>query len=171
MSRAVHAFPLAAGASPAVRFPRLVAEDLNGDRHELPHRQPGTLALYLIAYAQDQQADVDPWLTAALRLAWRHPGLRVYELPTLSTRWARMRWLVDGGMRRGVRDRAARARTITLYLDKPGFNAALGVTTEATIHALLVDADGVVVWRRAGALDAAAEDALAREVAGRLGGA
>jgi hypothetical protein len=38
----------------------------------------------------------------------------VYELPVLSTVYRPARWLIDGGMARGVGTDSARARTITV---------------------------------------------------------
>lgn len=158
------------GAAPApdVRFPTLVTDDLNGQRQELPHGLPGELKLFVVAYRMEHQRDVDPWITAALRLEQRHAAFRVYELPTLSQRWASAKQWIDDGMRSGIPDRAARARTLTLYLDTEAFNRALALTTQRDIHALLVDADGRVVWRRTGPPDEGTAMALAVEVEARL---
>lgn len=153
-----------------VTFPELVTSDLNGATQRLPHGLPGELKLFLIAYQREQQAELDPWLTLALRLERAHPGFRVYELPTLSAEWGAAASFIDGGMRRGIPDPQARARTLTLYLDKDGFNAALALPREDQVYALLVDRTGAVVWRSAGPLDAAADAALTATVRGRLGG-
>jgi hypothetical protein len=53
-------------------------------------------------------------------------------------------------MRAGINDRAARQATITLYLDKRAFRAALRLPHEGTIYALLVDRMGQVHWRADG---------------------
>lgn len=146
----------------------LVTSDLNGATQRLPQGLPGDLKLFLIAYQQGQQRDVDPWLTLALGLEGAHPGFRVYELPTLSAEWGAAAGFIDGGMRRGIRDPEARARTLTLYIDKAGFNRALALPSEDQVYALLVDAAGDVVWRGAGRLDAAAGAAMTDEIRRRL---
>jgi hypothetical protein len=151
-----------------VQFPAITTDDLNGMARRLPDGVPGDLKLFLIAYEREQQADIDPWLTVALRLERAHAGFRVYELPTLARRWALARRWIDGGMRGGIPDRTARARTLTLYLDKDDLARALHLPDEHQVYALLVDRDGRVVWRRAGRPDEAAARALADEVGARL---
>ncbi|MEZ4400814.1 MAG: hypothetical protein R3B06_12390 [Kofleriaceae bacterium] len=158
----------ASPTAPAVRFPALVTDDLNGDRQKIPATLPGQLKLFLIAYQREQQADLDPWLTIGLGLERRHAGFRVYELPTLSARWQVARGWIDDGMRRGIPGREARARTLTLYLDTAAFNRALALPDDRSVYALLVDASGAVVWRQAGRPDDASAATLGREVAARL---
>ncbi len=168
-SPAPTAGPAAPSPTPAgVRFPDLVTEDLNGERQEVPNRLPGDLKLFLIAYARQQQGDLDPWLTLGLGLEGRHPGFRVYELPTLAASWQAARAWVDNGMRSGIRERAARARTLTLYLDKDQFNRALELPSERDVYALLIDASGHVILRHAGRPDDAAAAALTAMVADRI---
>ncbi len=70
-----------------IRFPALVTKDLNGDVQRIPDGLPGELKLFLVAYRQRQQLDIDPWLTLGLRLERVHAGFRVYELPTLARSW------------------------------------------------------------------------------------
>ena len=49
-----------------------------------------------------------------------------------------------------IPDPAARARTITLYLDKERFRQALGLPDEEHIYLLLIDRDGRVHWQTRG---------------------
>lgn len=149
-------------------LPALVTKDLNGDVQRIPDGLPGELKLFLVAYRQRQQFDIDPWLTLGLRLERVHAGFRVYELPTLARSWGLVSGWVDGGMRGGIRDPEARARTLTLYIDKEPFNTALELPTEDQVYALLVDASGGVVWQAAGRPDDASSAALTAEVERRL---
>ena len=164
------AAPAAPAPAPGRSFPSLVTKDLNGAAQRVPEGLPGELKLFLIAYQREQQADIDPWLTLALRLEGAHPGFRVYELPTLSAKWGAVSGFIDDGMRRGIPDPRARARTLTLYLDTDRFNQALALPGTDQVYALLVDAAGEVVWRGAGQLDDPAADLLTTEVRRRLGG-
>ncbi|MDR3747630.1 MAG: hypothetical protein P4M04_05705 [Acidobacteriota bacterium] len=68
------------------------------------------------------------------------------------------RWFIDSGMRRGIPDPNARARTITLYIDKKPFEQALQLPTEKTVYALLVDRSGKVLWLGASMSTLAAQD-------------
>jgi hypothetical protein len=85
---------------------------------------------------------------------------RAYELPVLSLAYRLARPFIDGGMRAAIPDPAVRRRTITLYLDKVAFRAALGVPDEDRIHVRLVDRAGATHWRAYGRWDAAKAAAL-----------
>lgn len=65
-------------------------------------------------------------------------------------------------MRAGISDCAAREATITLYLDKRVFPAALQLPSEDTVYALLVDRAGYVLWRAEGVITDEKERALQR---------
>ena len=55
------------------------------------------LALFaVVAFARDQQADVDGWMPLLRSIAQRRPDVRVYELPTLA------RSLGTGGVNGGL---------------------------------------------------------------------
>ena len=88
------------------------------------------------------------------RFQWA-ASFRYYELPTIDKLNPVARWFINSGMRRGIPDANARARTITLYLDKPSFRKALDLPDEKQIYALLVDRSGCVLWRAEGDFDEA----------------
>jgi hypothetical protein len=130
----------------------------------LPGDFGGRANLVLVAFQRGQQADVDTWFAQARTLAAAHEELRWYEVPTLGAGWRPMRGWIDGGMRAGIPDTAQRARTVTLYPDKGPFRAALGIGSEATIHPLLLDRDGHVIWRTQGPWTIEKGASLARAV-------
>lgn len=138
------------------RFPRVEGSNLEGDRFVLPADFGGEINVVLVAFKRDQQHDVDTWMPLLKRIADANTGLRVYELPTLGRRYRLMRSFIDGGMRAGIPDRAVRAATVTLYIDKSPFRRALGLRDEDRIYVLLVDREGRVHWRTDGAFDAKA---------------
>lgn len=131
-------------------FPKVTGANLEGRAFVLPDEFEGERNLVLIAFTQGQQAEVDGWLPPARALAERIPDLRVYELPTVWRMPAPLRNQLDRWMRAGIPDRVTRAATITLYLDKAAFRAALGLPGEGVIYTLLVDRAGRVLWRAAG---------------------
>lgn len=131
-------------------FPAMEATDLNKQSIRLPGGLAGELNLLLMAFERRQQADIDTWLGPLPALAGKHSQLAYYEIPVISRMNFVMRWVIDNGMRGGIPDKAQRARTITLYLDKKLFLAALDINSEQEIHALLVNRAGVVVWRSTG---------------------
>ena len=142
------------------RFPSVVGMNLAGTSIQLPEELAGRLNLLLIAFRQVQQADVDSWLPYTDALEARRPDVRAYELPVLAAAYRLARPFIDGGMRAAIPDPVVRARTITLYLDKGAFRAALGVPDEDRIHVRLVDRSGVTHWRADGVWDAAKASAL-----------
>jgi hypothetical protein len=139
-------------AAPDGAFPKLTASNLENQTFSLPQDFAGECNLLLIAFQREQQHNVDTWLHQMKRFE-NVPGFQYYELPTLDKLNPLLRWFIDNGMRRGISDRNARARTITLYLDKRSFRKALNLPDEKHIYAILVDRSGRVLWRAQGDFD------------------
>lgn len=143
------------------QFPRVEGTNLEGRRFTLPVDFEGEYNVVLVAFRREQQADVDGWLPFIRQLVAPEPNVRMYELPTLDRRYRFMRSFIDGGMARGIPERATREATITLYIDKSPFKKALAIATEDSISTLLVARDGRVLWRADGRFTASAAAALA----------
>jgi hypothetical protein len=138
------------GDDSMVRFPQLQASDLEKRLLNLPGDFEGSRNLLLVAFQREQQAQVDTWLREMKRFEEVDLNFRHYELPTIQRPNRLLRWIIDSGMRRGIPDPKARARTITLYIDKAPFLKALGITDEKRIYCFLVDRTGRVLWRTDG---------------------
>ena len=95
---------------------------------------------------------MDTWLHEMKRFEL-YSGFQYYELPAIDRLNPIFCWFIDSGMRRGIPDRNARARTITLYLDKPSFRKELNLPDEKQIHTVLVNRSGRVLWRAEGDFD------------------
>ena len=151
--------------APEGTFPKLIASNLEKQTFSLPEDFAGDRNLLLIAFQREQQGNVDTWLHQMKRFE-ALPSFHYYELPTIDRLNPIARWFINSGMRRGIPDRNARARTITLYLDKPSFRNALNLPDEKQIYAVLVDRSGRVLWRAQGDFDeskaAGLEDVLRR---------
>jgi len=133
------------------RFPVVEGTNLEGRNFTLPKEFEGRYNVVLVAFKREQQDDVDSWMPFLHEAAAHHGGdLRVYELPTLGRRYRVVRGWIDGGMARGIPERATRQATITLYINKSPFRRALDITTEDRISVLLVSRDGHVLWRADG---------------------
>jgi len=145
-------------AQTPITFPAITGENLEGQEFTFPADFGGDLNLVLIAFSQGQQGQVDTWLSYAEGLELESSELSIYEIPVLGSSYRLLRSVIDGGMRSGIDDPEARARTITFYGNKPAMMEALALETERTIHALLVKADGEVVWQAQGE---AVEDSIA----------
>lgn len=120
-------------------------------RFTLPQDFEGERNLVLVAFQQWQQSQVDTWLPFARYLEQAFPGVRYYELPTIQRLNVVARTFINEGMRAGIPDPVARDRTITLYLDKEPFRQALQLPDEEDIYVLLLDRQGMVLWREEGA--------------------
>ena len=105
-------------------FPKLTAANLQKKTLSLPEDFAGERNLLLIAFQRKQQKNVDTWLREMKRFE-STPDFHYYELPTLGKLNPIARWFINRGMRSGIPDPEARARTITLYLDKAEFKKAL----------------------------------------------
>jgi hypothetical protein len=135
----------------SIRFPTVTFDNLERKSFTLPRDFGGERNVVFIAFQRLQQADIDTWVPFVKALVARTPGSEYYEIPTIKRMIAPMRWMINSGMRGGIDDRGARERTITLYLDKEPFKRALGIANEDTIHVLIVDREGRVLWRTTGA--------------------
>lgn len=149
---------------PTIRFPKVEGSNLEGRRFSLPEDFGGELNIVLVAFRREQQDDVDTWVPFIKTTAGKHSGLKAYELPTLNRSYSMVRRFIDGGMSRGIPEKATRETTITLYIDKTPFKKALGITTEDRIVMLLVSPDGRVLWRADGPYTAEAAADLASEI-------
>ena len=135
------------------RFPLVKASNLEKRVLNLPADFGGDRNLLLVAFERKQQKDVDTWLREMKRFEEFDPKFHYYELPTIQRPNSLMRWIIDNGMRRGIPDRKARERTITLYIDKLVFCDALQILDQKHIHVLLVNRTGDVLWRTEGLFD------------------
>jgi hypothetical protein len=136
-------------------FPSVTGHDLNGRTLQLPKDLAGDVDLLFIAFVRGQQADVDTWKNFADAAQKNHPNLKVYEVPVLARGISLMRGFIDGGMRNAIKTDAARAATVTLYIDKEQFRHALDIPSEDRITVLLIKRDGTVLWKATGPYDAA----------------
>jgi hypothetical protein len=147
--------------APQGTFPELTAKNLQEKTLSLPGDFAGERNLLLIAFKRKQQQNVDTWLREMKRFE-SFPDFHYYELPTISKLNPIARWFINRGMRSGIPDSEARARTITLYLDKEKFKNALNLPDENRIYAILVDRKGQVHWRTDGDFDEAKAASLQR---------
>ena len=144
------------------QFPRVEGTNLEGRRFVLPADFEADYNVVFIAFRREQQGDVDSWLPFLREQKLSERGIRIYELPTLSRGYRLMRGFIDGGMRRGIPEKATREATITLYIDKSPFMRALLISTDERIVTLVVARDGRVLWRADGPFAPSTGTALIR---------
>jgi len=141
-------------------FPTVTGSNLLRQKLTLPQDLEGQLNLVFIAFDQWHQMEVNTWGQAAQQIEAEFTGLCYYELPTIQGRNSFYQMFINEGMRAGIPNPKTRERTITLYLDKRAFRAALGLPDEDHIYVLLVDRQGTVFFQARGPYSQEAEAAL-----------
>jgi len=144
-----------------MQFPVVTSANLSRRGFTLPADFEGDVNVLLIAFQRWHQRVVDTWIPFVRHLEQAHDDVRYYELPVIQRMNVLGRTFINEGMRAGIPDRVARARTITLYVDKAAFRQALGLPHEEDIYVLLVDREGNVLWRAEGAFTPEKGESLA----------
>lgn len=148
--------PADANARPVPRLPQLTTRDLNGIRRTLPN---GRLNVLLIAHQRWQLLEADSWIPALDGFERAHEGVSYFELPLVAgTRSAGHR--LHFVMRQERSGHKLRARTLAISVDTAGLRDPLGLADEEHLTVVLVDGDGLVLWRGSGMHSASAETSL-----------
>ena len=148
-------------------FPTVSGTNLLRQKLTLPQDFQGKLNLVFIPFERWHQMEVDSWSALAEELEEKYQGLVYYELPTLQNGGTFYKIFLNEGMRAGIPNPKTRERTITLYLDKADFRAALDMSDEEHIYVLLVDRQGNEFFRARGPYSREGEAAL-RQILGQL---
>jgi ATP10 protein len=143
------------------QFPKVSGSNLNEKAFNLPTDFEGERNIIFVAFQQWHQSQVDSWMPTTKKIAEGDKTLRFYEIPALSAMLPIARKFIDNGMRSGIPDKAVRAITITLYINKENFKAWLNLPNEKQIYILVVDKKGNVLWREEGAFTEEKGKALA----------
>lgn len=141
-------------------FPTVSGSNLLRQKLTLPQDFQGKLNLIFIPFEQWQQMEVDSWTALAKELEEQINDLVYYELPTIQSRNSFYKMFINEGMRAGIPNPKTRERTITLYLDKVDFRAALDIMDEEHIYILVVDRQGKEFFRTRGPYSREGEAAL-----------
>jgi len=145
-------------------FPTVSGSNLLREKLTLPRDFKGRFNLVFIPSEQWQQMEVDSWMALAKELEEQFDGLVYYELPTIQSRNTFYKMSINEGMRAGIPNPKTRERTITRYLDKSDFRAALDMKDEEHIYVLLVDRQWNQFFRARGPYSREGEAALRQVV-------
>lgn len=146
--------------SSTMRLPKVEGNNLARKKMVFPDDFAGEINLVFIAFLRSHQDLIDEWVPFVQQLAREYPELNYYEFPTLPRRGFLYRTFLNEGMRAGIANEATRARTITLYLDKPAFRKALGIDSEQKVWLYLFAKSGEVLWRTEGKFSGEKGEAL-----------
>ncbi len=134
-----------------MQFPRVQGRNLLQQGFSLPGDFSRPFNIVLLCFTMEQQLEVNTWLESLEQLKETCRELEVYELPTLSKRNLLEQGLLDYWMRQGISDQQTRATTITLYVNLREFANHLELPHLDSIFVVLVDQNGSVLHREAGA--------------------
>lgn len=133
------------------QFPALKGTNLQGIEFDVPTGLPGKQRLVAVAFLREQQEDVDTWVAHFDELRRTHPDLTFYEIPMVYKGSVFFRFWLNNGMRAGIPDEQKRRSTITVYTDVEAFLKEVGAQSNRQIQVFLLDQEGLIVGRAAGA--------------------
>ena len=144
-------------------FPSIQGKNLNKRSLTVPDDFSEKNIFIIVAFLQWQQRAVDE-VIGQLEASDVHLTHHIIEVPVIQqSTWLRQVRL-DTLMRLGIRDRAVRQRTITVYLDKKEFQASLDIPNDDSIHWFVVDhATKKILMRGAGNISQQEIDAIKQQ--------
>ena len=124
------------------RFQHVVSKDLAGNVIELPGGMSAERFVVLVAFEREQQHDIDGWVKGLQLDGGSTPWI---ELPVIDNPGVVGRWFIDNGMRRGIANHETWKHVVTLYTRKRDFLKQVGIASESSVYALVVDRDGRIL--------------------------
>lgn len=153
--------PCITAAEACLRFPVVTGDNLPGESFLLPADFDGDLMLVIVPFDERQQINAQTWLPLARDLAETDPGFAYYNVPVFPSMAAPLRVLIRGGMSLTITDESLRDVTITIFLeDLDQFLSTLSIPDTEAMQVFLLNGDGEVLWRGAGAFSEEQGDAL-----------
>lgn len=134
----------------ALQFPTMQSENLNQRAVNLPAAFNSRRNIVFIAYAQDQQQEVDSWNRFLADAIATYDDVDYFELPTVASGYRLVKGFLDGVMRDGIPDIDKRERTITLFTNVRQFREKLALPDNRTIDVLVLDGSGTVIAKTRG---------------------
>lgn len=125
------------------QMPVIQAETLSERKVVLPRDLPGEKTLALIAFARNQKPNIETWLEGLSLRTTKEPWV---ELPIIEMNSTKMRFFINGGMRRGVKSETMRDKIITLYTERIPLLKSMGLPPKTnTIYVVIVTRSGEVL--------------------------
>ncbi len=135
---------------PGTHFPRVTGTNLHGDVVTLPDALRAPRTLLAIGFEDRHKHPLNDWIDRLPDIEAADQALDFFEVPVIYELKPWSRVFLNNAMRVGVTGTDARARTVTVYLDRSAFQKALDLPTLGDIYLMIVDPGGRVLWRRQG---------------------
>jgi hypothetical protein len=136
--------------SPDARLPVVTGKDLNGRPWVVPAGLPGDKTLVLVGFEESQQEAIDKW-TQGLGLNASSNAIPWIEMPLIEKPSMFMRWVINTGMRSGIKNLRMRSCVWTAYTDKKAFMSSCGMVSDDAVFAMVVDRSGQILAIERGA--------------------
>jgi hypothetical protein len=161
------ASPVAAAEAPlepGAPLPPLKGEFLTGRQATLPEAARGRVALVIMGFTYDSRFQVEAWAKQFREAYGTRDDLTFFEVPMMGNlAWAGKPF-IDSGMRKST-PQELHEHVMTVWGSNSGWKKRVGFKGPNDAYLTLIDAEGRVAWRHAGAHEAAAWDSLAANVA------
>ncbi|MEJ2293161.1 MAG: hypothetical protein P8Y23_00155 [Candidatus Lokiarchaeota archaeon] len=131
-------------------FPEVEGKNLESKSVKIPSDLEGDLNIIIVPFRRWHQNLVDSWTQYLDNVSKIFPRVKYYEVPSLSSGYKLMSFMIDGGMRAGIPSKEVREHTITIYINKVKFKKALQIANEKTIYLFLINKKGEILWRESG---------------------
>ncbi|HCP46694.1 MAG TPA: hypothetical protein DIU15_11660 [Deltaproteobacteria bacterium] len=135
----------------SLQLPKTEVRLLGGEDVNLATQLAGHPTLLVLSFERDQVDDLKSWMAVDRELCTAVPNLRRLSIPVLPSAARFLRRVIDGGMADTVGTEKGCGRTATAYIKKEPLLAALSIKDEQDVSAILVSAEGTVLWRGKGA--------------------
>jgi len=143
---------LAAALTVGNPMPKLEGENLSGHKAVLPDIAKGKVTLVAMGFGYDSRHTVEVWTKRFRREFGNHPDTASFQVPVISGIARLAKLFIDSGMRRGT-PKEDRDKVITVYTGSSEWKDRMGADNTDYAYLLLLDRDGRVRWRHAGAFD------------------
>jgi hypothetical protein len=142
--------PLEAQQAQQATFPPITSWSLDKEKITLPGEFQGQIDLLLLSFREEQQNDINSWMSTAQALQHLNFQFRYYQLPVAEKENFIFRWWETSSMRSDQTDPEALHWIVPLWVDRKKFFQSLDIPNDKQVVVLLVDRQGKVLWRATG---------------------
>ncbi len=150
-------------------LPLLQGEYLSGQRANLPQDSSGRVALLMLGFTYESRFAVESWAKRFRQDFGNQPKVTFFEIPMIGGLARMGKWFIDGGMRRGT-PKTDYGNVITVYGGTDAWKQRVGFKDPNAAYLLLLNQNGKVAWRYAGAFADDPYAALSSKVSSLLPG-
>ena len=142
--------PLRAQQPRQIAFPPITSYSLDKAKIDLPGGLEGQINLLLLSFKEEQQNDINSWMSTAQALQHLDFQFRYYQLPVAEKENFVFRWWETSSMRSDQTDPEAMHWIVPVWLDRKKFFQDLAIPNDKQVVVLLIDRQGKILWRTTG---------------------